>query len=214
MIQNKNQKNGLLDTEMTKSDNAFAQNKMLKVMLGVIGVIGIAIYFQVAELKDSYRAVIQFPMDSETAEVTGRDASERYLMMAAEFFSALYFSATPATVDNEFSALLRFVHPTRFGVMQERLEKEAARLKELKTASTYGDVDWSRGFKKIAYTGKEYNGITHANTLRFDVARSVFVGALSEPAEIENRTMSIDYVVENGKFYLLDIKLEEKKDAL
>lgn len=207
-------KAGLLETEMTASDNAFAQNKMLKIILGVIGVIGVAIYFQVAELKDSYRTVIQFPMDVESAEISGRDASERYLMMAAEFFTGVYFSATPTTVDSEFSVLLRFVHPTRYGVMQERLEKEAARLKELKTASTYGDIDWSRGFKKVAYTGDEYPGLPHVNTLKFDVSRSVFVGAMSEPADIENRTMSISYVVEGGKFFLLDILLEEKKDVL
>lgn len=210
----KNVKGSLLDTEMTSSDNAFAQNKMLKIMLGVIGVIGIAIYFQVAELKDSYRTVIQFPMDVEGAEISGRDASDRYLMMAAEFFCSVYFASSPTTVDSEFSALLRFVHPTRFGAVQERLEKEAARLKELKTASTYGDINWSRGFKKIAYTGSEYRGLTHVNTLRFDVSRSIFVGAISEPAEIENRTMSINYVIEGGKFYLLDFILEERKDAL
>lgn len=207
-------KNNLLDTEMTASDNAFAQNKMLKVILGVIGVIGVAIYFQVAELKDSYRTVIQFPMDVEGAEISGRDASDRYLMMAAEFITSVYFSATPATVDSEFSVLMRFAHPTRYGVLQERFEKEASRLKELKTASTYGDIDWSRGFKKVAYVGDKYRGVSHVNTLRFDVSRSVFVGALSEPAEIENRTMAVDYVVENGKFYLLDLTLEDRKDAL
>lgn len=207
----KGKENKLLETEMTASDNAFAQNKMLKVILTVIGIIGTAIYFQLADLKDSYRAVIHFPGTEETAEITGNKASERYLMMAAEFVTGVYMGATPATVDREYSALLMLVHPSRYGAMQERLAKEAKQLKQLQTVSVYGDVDWGSGFRQVADTSGQYGSLAHVNTLTFNVARSIFVGSDSEQ---ERRTVSMDYVIENGRFWLLDIRVEKNLETI
>ena len=209
------EKNHVIDTELNKEDSVFAENKLLKLVLIVFAILGYLIYSKVSKLEDGYRAVITFPGSAEDMEVTGTRVSDRYLMMACEFFASNYFSATPATVDQDYSAILRFVHPTQFGVMQERLDKEAKKLKDFKTTSIYGDIDWTRGFKTESYRGnKKYPGGISIKTVRFDVARSIYVGAATEAAGIENKTMAIDYTIENGRFWILDLSLEEKRAAL
>lgn len=206
-------KDSLLDTELAKSDSVFAENKALKIILIVIGIIGVSLYMKVSDLEHSYRAVIHFPGSEEAAEIKGRSASDRYIMMAAEFFASTYFSATPATVDRQFSAIMTFVHPTRHGDLQTRLNDEADKLKRLKTVSTYGSVDWGRGFTQEYI--REYKNVSHSYRVRFDIARSIFVGASGgHPEDIERRSMAMDYVIENGRFWLLDLRVESRSDSL
>lgn len=208
----KNEK--FFDDELSKTDKYFASYKFMKFVVIFFGIGWLINYMEIADLKDSYRAVINFPGSEETAEIEGREASERYVMMAAEFFTSCYTSATPATVDREFSAILQFTHPTRFGVMQERLNEEAEKLKRLKTVTMYGDVDWARGFSKQEIRTGEYGALAPVFRIKFDVARSIYVGSGEVPDEIERRTMAMDYVVENGRFHLLDLQMEERSDSL
>jgi conjugal transfer pilus assembly protein TraE len=198
----------LFATEIYAGDNAFVENKLLKVVLVIIGLVGIINYFQVANLIDTSRTVIVFPGHAETAEITGTRASDRYIMFAAEFVAGLYFGATPATVDREFSVLLTLVHPSRFGEMQARLDEEAERLKSYKTLSIHGDVDWSQGFEDTEYQSSTYANLRHVHRLKFTGSRSIYVGANDQESARESRIIVFDYVIENGRFYLLDINLE------
>jgi len=204
-------KRGFLDTEMTSSDNIFAQNKLLKALLVVVLIFGSYFYVMLADIKDDYRGLILFPGSEETAEIQGKQASQRYIMMAAEFFTSSRYSATPGTVDREYSAILQFVHPTQYGRMQKELAEDAATLKALKTVSIYGDVVWGEGFTQTEIRDQSYGSLTPVFRVTFDVARSIYVGSSETPEEVENRTMAMDYIIENGRFWLLDLKVEKKR---
>jgi len=86
----KKKKKSLLDTEMFNGDGVFAENKLIKAVLVVLCFIALVIHYDIAELKDSYRAIIHFPGSNEAAELTGNKASERYILLAAEYFSSNY----------------------------------------------------------------------------------------------------------------------------
>lgn len=202
-------RHGLLKTEMSESDNIFAENKLLKFTLFVVVVFGWYFYGELSDIRDDYRAVIHFPGSEEAAEISGKKASERYVMMAAEFFTSCRFSATPATVDREYSAILQFVHPTQYGRMQKELAEDAEKLRSLKTVSTYGDVLWGDGFTQTEIQ-TEYGNLTPVYRVTFDIGRSIYVGSAA-PDEPERRTMAMDYIIENGRFWLLDLKVERKR---
>ena len=205
-----NAKRGFFETEMSDSDNLYSQNRLLKTLLFVVVIFGGYVYAKLVDIEEGFRAVIQFPGSEETAEISGNKASERYIMMAAEFFTSLRFSATPATVDREYSAIMQFVHPARYGQMQKELDEDAEALKALKTVSTYGDVVWGEGFTQKEIRETTYGNLMPVFRVTFKVARSIYVGS-SFPEEPEYRVMTMDYVIENGRFWLLNLKVEKNR---
>lgn len=206
--------NKFLETELNKGDSAFARVNATNVVLSVIAFIFLVMYFQNEKILEDYRTVIVFPALADESEITGNKASERYLMMAAEFVTSNYVSVTPATVDVEFSAILSLVHPTRFSDMQKRLDENAKQVKELKTVTMYGDVNWGKGMAQEALPSSKYKPVIGAMSLSFEIGRSIFVGSGPEEPDNRRNIVVLDYVIEKGRFWLLDIRLETTRATL
>jgi len=210
----KKRENKLLETEMNKGDNAFARINATNVALSVIAFICLVMYFQIGKFLEDYRVVLLFPGLADEAEISGNKVSERYLMMAAEFVTSNYVSVSPATVDTEFSAILSLAHPTRYTDMQKKLDENARQVKELKTVTMYGDVNWSKGMALQALPASRYKSVVGAHTLTFEIGRSIFIGTGGEAPDTRRNIIELDYVVEKGRFWLLDIRLENTRASL
>lgn len=204
-----------LKSELNENDNLTSSNRMLKTALLVCSFGFLINYFQIAAIREQSVTTLVFPQTAESIEFKGNEVSERYLMMAMEYLTSNYFSVSPATVKIEFSNVLRMVHPKRFGVIQERLDSEAQKILDLKTVSMFGDVDWSKGILKLSPESNKYPDIPNAVKVSVGVSRSIYVGSLSDnPAEVEDRILSLEYVVENGRLWLLDLYQETNRATL
>lgn len=198
-----------LDTEVSAADSEAAKNRLFKFLLAILVAGLYALYYEVASIQSNTKTIIQFPQGSESAEIGYDDANDRYLMMVSEFFAATFFGVSPATVEQEFSLVLSFSHPTTYQTLKAKLESIRDDLILMKTLSSYGDVDWSRKQSKQLLRDHEYIVKNNVYVMKVAVSRSLFIGTNDLGERKDHKTLAIEYTIENGRFYILDLRVEK-----
>ena len=208
-----------VSSEVFEGDNAFAERTIWK-FVGVVSLLAcLANLYILTEIKDSAPTHL-LPMGSidpsfggevTAYTITAKRASNNYLRQIGTDIAQNYYAATPASARIQHNFLLSTVHPTRYTTLRDRWNKRAVQLEELKTAAIYGQIDWSRPLRHEFLPTQEYPGLKEPQSITITAQRIIFIGSSGAPAERKPTDLVIEYVIENGRFWLLDIKEEKTR---
>jgi len=150
----------------------------------------------VLNLLDKTHLVIVPPDIREAFWVSSKTVSASYLQQMSDYFLSLILNTTPATASHQRETLLKFVHPSHYGLVKEQLiTNEAAIIKR----------QLSQFFVPISYEISEAE-----NWVKVIGELTTLVG--QEKVSVEKRAFLIQYQIQQGQL-LIEAFTEEKSDA-
>lgn len=177
------------------TSNLFTENKLLKVGLIVLLVMQADLHFSIKSQLENQRTVLVTPW-GEQASVTGEAADQAYLRMMARYITSLKGTTSASSAGSQMAELLALVHPS---VYDERKSEWA---KVVKTLEKYPYVSHVASLRNNAEI--EVISTKEKHTMKY-LANSVrFVGKDAKPPR--NVEYEVDYLVESGRFWLLDVR--------
>jgi conjugal transfer pilus assembly protein TraE len=181
-----------LDIFLQKSSNIFAENRLLKF---VVVVIGIAVVINTAGLfmaLNSQRVILVPPTINSKISVSGDKASDEYLKEFARYILSLALTYKPVKARSQFSELLAVYDPAEFQSSRKELYELADKIENTKAASAF-------------YI---HSIINDAEKRRLEVSGTKKTYMVDQKAEDVQKVYLIEYRFDNGKFIL--VRLYEK----
>lgn len=175
------------------SSNAFAENKLLKVccvltllatVINTVNMIHLA--------KNKHTIIIPAGLGFEM-EISGDHANDLYLQRMARYLIELKGNISAANVENKTNELLIMVHASQYGLLRDRWIKEAEQIKKYPALS-------------YVVTLKENKPITVENGRRLYIhadKQRIIGQKIARRTPLQYR---IDFIIENGRFWLRDIQ--------
>src|SRR3972149_5195863 len=99
---------------LQKSSNLFAQNRLLKFIVLVIGIAVIYNTWMIRQALNTHRTIIVPPVINQEIEFQGERASENYLRQMIRYAMTLAVNNSPATARHQFEELLTLYAPESF----------------------------------------------------------------------------------------------------
>ena len=185
-----------LDLFVEKTSNLYAENRLLKF---VVLVIGIAV---IINSVFSYRAlhyqktVILPPVVDRRITISGNDVNEEYIKLFARYSIGLLENYSPVSVRAQFDELLKLVAPSFYPSFENTLADLAATVNTLMITSAFYPfrINLNKKNKTITITGTKK---------QFTSSNIVNKG--------QSKTYIIGYVISNGRFFINDFKEVENK---
>lgn len=184
---------------MQESSNIFAENKLLRILLIAMIVWSAFNSIMLSNALDARTTIIMPPDGSYKHEVTNKKLDDSYLYKMARYIVFLTGNLTAATGRDQFNEVLQITHPTRYGEFQEHFRMLAKEIERYPNISYIIELDGSNG---ISVKG---NSITVTATKKRLVGNSI--------TRKERMTYQIDFAVDNGKFWLMDMNEVTRKTA-
>lgn len=182
-----------IDTFVQSTSNAFAENRILKICLVLIVGLTVVNTVQIRSAVKREKTIVMPAGIGYTFEISGRSANDEYFKQMARYLINLRGSIDASNVHAKFNELLLMAHPTRHGALRDELmalEKEF-----VKYASVAQHV-----------TLKENEALTIEDNKKMvvRVTKERIVGnEITRKAEYD---YMIEFVMEHGRFWLIDIK--------
>ncbi len=177
-----------------RSSNLFAENRVLKIAILVMGAVLMYNSYMVHEAVTCQRVVLIPPGLDSKVEVTGDRLSEEYVKTMVRYVSSLAFTYSPSTARKQFDALLALFTVEAYPQAQQAFYELASTIETANVSSVfYLDPKFIVDVKNNAIEIMGQNRKYKDSTLVSDsVARYV-----------------LEYVVTNGKFQLSKITVKE-----
>lgn len=173
------------------SSNVFSQNKLLKIAVLVIVALKVHDSIQISALKANTQTVV-VPGGKPYNYTVGVDsASDIYLLDMANYISMLAGNLNAANADINMTNLIALFHPSTYNKYQEHFKAIAEEIKRYPSVGFYSEL-----VRPEPIFIKE-------NHITIHYKRSRVVGNAVKPPE--KRTLSFDFVIENGRFYILEM---------
>ena len=180
------------------SSNAFTEYRLLKFCF-----IALVIYCGVLtslfnRSEDAVRTHI-IPVGG-TGEfiISGSSASNDYLRSMAEYLVIMLANNTAANARRQFTEILHLFVPEKFNEYRERFNNLATQIER------YPTITYS-----ISFSGRNHVELVDDHLLRVHTIKRRIVG--NDVPKIENMVYEIDYKIEQGRFWIKDVK--EIKDV-
>jgi len=110
-----------LDLFVQKTSNLFAERRMLRLIVLLIGGLQVLNGFMLYSVLDRERTVLVPVGTPARISITGSSADSSYLREMARYVAGLGLSYTPLNVRQQYEELLALFAPERFPVAQEQL---------------------------------------------------------------------------------------------
>ncbi len=181
-----------LDIFLQKSSNIFAENRLLKF---VVVVLGIAVVINTTGLfmaLNSQRVILVPPVVNSKISVSGDKASDEYLKEFARYILSLALTYNPVNARSQFSELLAVYDPAEFQTSRKELYELADKIENTKASSAFY-------IQSI---------INNTEKRRLEVTGTKKTYMVDQKAEDTLKVYLIEYRIENGKFIL--VRLYEK----
>lgn len=178
---------------MQKSSNVFAENRLLKFFMVVIGCAVVANIYMTSYALQSQRVIVVPPVVNSKLEISGDKVSDDYIKAFMRYTCALAFNYTPATARTQFSELLALLSPEYYPEGKKLLyglvdSVEAAR------------VSNSFILHKLSIDAKKSEIEVVGRNLRF---------AEDKKVEDTARAYIFNYKVSDGRFMITGLKEKE-----
>lgn len=173
------------------SSNVFAQNRLLKLGVGIIACVTLWNGYVINNLKDSIRTQVLPPYSEKKWVITDSDANDDYLADMARHIVQSLGTWNPGSVRVQLNHLLRYIHPEAYPKYRDRFKRIADRAERY--ASVSFAVQWDPG-QAIVRDG---------NTLKLHGVRRRITG--SQVSRTEKVEYLIQFVIESGRFWVTDI---------
>ncbi|EDK1561890.1 TraE/TraK family type IV conjugative transfer system protein [Enterobacter hormaechei] len=191
---------------MNNFQRSTSENKFIKVMLFITVLSSALTYNEVNQLAERQQTVL-VPYGAKSSEmlITGESASTGYMRQIGRLLVSDYGSVSKASVDNRFADLLSLAWPDRVEDLRVKLNERAKYFKQFNSVSHSMELAAEQPMAII--TNPEISYKTDAkNKYRytFTVEQRKIIGEVAHP--VETRKMKIDYTIQDGRFWLLDIE--------
>ncbi|MEO1280122.1 MAG: TraE/TraK family type IV conjugative transfer system protein [Pseudomonadota bacterium] len=182
----------LVSRFLQDSSNLWAENRILKFTSVACLVSVLLMSIVVAGQANRVRTiVVPFGGNSGDLLIVGNEPSVEYLGSIARNVVQLTGTYTAATAEHQFNEVLKFVHPSVYEATRADWKKLVASLRD------YRDVSFATYVlpqKPIEVSGSK---------IRVPAQRSRYLGGKSST---EVGTVVIDYVVENGRWWMTSVE--------
>jgi conjugal transfer pilus assembly protein TraE len=182
-----------LDLFLSKTSNLFAERRVLRLMVILIGGLTALNSLLLFVVMDRQRTVLVPPGLTSQAEVSGSTADATYLRLMGRYITALRLNYTPATVRKQFDELLPFVAPEKYPYIQKELYQTA-------------DTVEMAGATSVFHLGD----ITHypqQQSLEMPGQQELYVR--DQKTEDRRVVYRLSYEIRDGRFWVVDFSEKE-----
>lgn len=179
------------------SSNVFAQNRLLKLGVGIIACVTLWNGYVINNLKDTIRTEIVPPYSEKKWVITGNDANDDYLADMARYIVQSLGTWNPGSVRVQLNQLLRYIHPEVYPKYRDQFKSIADRAERY--ASVSFALQWDPGQAIVRQD----------NTLKLYAVRRRIAG--NQVSRSEKVEYVIQFVIESGRFWVMDIAENTEK---
>lgn len=175
-----------LDIYLQKSSNIFAENRLLKFAIVVLGVAVVINSIGVFQALNSQKVILVPPVINSKISISGDKASDEYIKEFTRYTLGLALTYNPATARPQFSELLVMYDPATFKVARTELYALADKIESTKSASVF-----------------YINAMSHDSDkklIQVDGTKQSYI--IGEKSVDEQKTYFVEYAIISGKFIL------------
>jgi len=185
-----------LDLFVQKTSNLYAENRLLKFVVLVLGITVIINSIFSYRALHYQKTVILPPVVDRRIAISGNDANEDYIKLFARYSIGLLENYSPVSVRAQFDELLKLVTPSFYPSFENTLADLTATVNTLMITSAFYPfrINVNKQKKTIAING----------------TKKQFTGS-SVVDRGQSKTYIIGYVISNGRFFINDFKEVENK---
>lgn len=186
-----------LNLFLQKSSNIFAENRLLKFVVVVIGIATVVNAIMTYHALNYQRTIIVPPVLKSRIEITGDRASEEYVKAFSRYVAALSFSYSPGTVKSQFDELLVLYAPEAFPEGKRVLYELADRVITTRVTGVFfmGRLYVDGGKNQIEMSGQKRQYVD------------------DRKVEDVTKTYLIDYRISDGRFQIMRISEKEETSS-
>jgi len=118
-----------MNPEVNRNDTRDLKRLLARQQLINFGLIGIVLLLALTLLRHQPKIILEPPNRATTITVQGNRVDENYLIEMANYVAHMMLDVTPATIERRNDEVLKWVHPSTFGDLQNRMTVAAKRLK-------------------------------------------------------------------------------------
>ena len=184
---------------LSEKNNLFAENRLLKFVILVIGFVTLVNTVLLARSINSHRTIILPPVVNTKLEVSGDKLSDEYLKLMVRYITSLGLNYTPSNVRGQFDELLTLYSPETYPEAKTTFYRLAENVESAKVTTSFQlqkiTIDTAK--KEV-----EIQGIK---------SQSMNEQKIKETHE----TYGMDYTVADGRFMIKKLypKRAEKEDT-
>lgn len=185
-----------LDLFLKKSDNLFAENRLLKFVIVLMTIAVCFSFLSVNKALNHQQTIIIPPNFDKKIEVKGDTVNDDYIKMFTRYTLGLLLNYTPKSIQSNFFDLLSLATPELYPELQKNLLKIQDNVDKLSVCSMYypSGITIDREKSLITVSGRR---IQYANLSKIEESQ---------------RNYYLKYEIVNGRFYVSNIQEKEIKE--
>ena len=185
-----------LDLYLKKTDNLFAENRLLKFVIVLMTVAVCFSFYSMNRVLTHQQTIIIPPNFDQRLEIKGNNVNDEYLKMYTRYILDLLLNYTPKNIKYNFNDLLSFSTPELYPELQKNLLKIEDNVDKLRVSSMFypSQITIDREKKIITIGGVRRQ---FANFSKIDETQ---------------RNYYLRYQIDNGRFYIANIQEQEIAD--
>jgi conjugal transfer pilus assembly protein TraE len=120
-----------------KSSNLFAENRLLKFFILVIGIVVLFNTFMLRTVTQNEKIVLIPPTLGSDSFVTGNNASDEYIRSITRYIMSLYLNYSSISIQGQIEDLLNLYEPRSYSVVEGKFRQFIDDVKSSRISSTF-----------------------------------------------------------------------------
>lgn len=178
-----------------KSSNLFAENRLLKLVVVVMGAATLHNSCTLNGLLDEQRTIIVPPGFEGAMEVRGHRADPAYLNQMGRYVAGLGLSHSPATARRQFEELLTLYQPQSYAAARAMFYEMADTIEATQTSSVFHT-------QRI---------VQDENRRRLEITGTRLLYVQDKKIAEASSTYVLDYLMEGGRFWIVELSEKDAK---
>ena len=184
-----------LDIFMQKTSNLYAENRLMKFFIVIIGTAVVINTYVSYRALNSQRTILVPPVLNSKVEISGDKASDDYIKSFTRYICGLALGYNSAAARSQFVELLTIYAPESFPAAQKAFYDLADAIELSKVSNSYV-------IQRITVDSSKHQIEVQGTNMQF---------AQDKKVEESTKTYLIDYRIRNGKFEVLSFREKELK---
>lgn len=184
-----------LDIFMQKTSNLYAENRLMKFVIAVIGLAVLVNTYMSYRAFNSQRTILVPPVMNSKVEISGDKASDEYIKQFTRYVSNLALSYNPVAARAQFAELLTMYAPEAYPAAQKAFYNLADTIEMTKVSNSFT-------IQRMTVEGSKHQIEMQGTNIQF---------AQDKKVEESTKTYIIEYRIANGRFEILSFKEKEPK---
>lgn len=181
------------------SSNVFEEKQLLKFGFISLLVLTLVNWYSVDNASKREKVVVVPPGAAGEIWVTSESVSEDYVISVTRYILKMIGDYTVRTARMQFNDLLTLYKPKAFGEAKRNFDLLATEIEKFQSAAQH-----------IEFAEQDILHDPQNKKIKVKVKRYRYINGVNSGSEVS--TVMIEYVIENGRFFITQI-LEEKYDA-